>query len=69
MERKVEGIHTGFLRRIMGKRTRRLVDRTWDTPGAEGLQEAAETQSAMTYLRKRKATMEQWVTLRPLYEV
>ena len=45
MERKVEGIHTGFLRQIMGKRVRQLRDGTWQTPGAEGVREAAGTQS------------------------
>ena len=32
-----EGTHTEFLRLITRKRARRLVDRTWETPGAEGV--------------------------------
>ena len=30
---KVEGMHAGFLRQIMGKRAQQVGDRTWDTPG------------------------------------
>ena len=30
MERKVEGIHTGFLCHITGKRERQRIERTWE---------------------------------------
>ena len=43
-EKKVEGIYTGFLWKITGKQAQRLGDRTWETPGAEGVQETAGTQ-------------------------
>ena len=67
MERKVEGAHTGFLQQITGKRARRLGDGTWKTPGAEGVREAAATQSDMTYIGRRQATVAQWVALHPLF--
>ena len=33
------------------------------------MREAAGTQSAMTYVGRRKATVEQWVALRPILKV
>ena len=69
MERKVEGTHIGLLRQITGKRARRLGDGTWETPGAEEVREVAQTQSAMTYIGRRQATVAQWVALRPLFGV
>ena len=50
MEKKVEGAHTDFLRQIMGKRARWIIDGTWATPGAGVVREAAGLQSEMTYI-------------------
>ena len=69
MEKKVKGIHTGFLQKITGKRAQRLGERTWKTPGAEGAREADGIQLEMTYIGRRKETVAQWVALRPLFEV
>ena len=69
MERKVEGTHTELLIQITGKRARWLGDRTWETPGAEGVREAAVTQSKKTYIGRQQTTVAQWVALRPLFEV
>ena len=54
---------------ITGKRAMWLRDGTWDTPGAEVVQEAAGTQSARTYIDRRQATLDQWVALHPLFGV
>ena len=51
MERTVEGTHTGFLRKILGKQARRKLDRTWFNIKEELVREAAGTQSEMTYIR------------------
>ena len=69
IERKLEGTHIGLLRQITGKRARRLGDGTWKTPGAEVVREAAGTQSAMTYIGIRQATVAQWVVLRSLFKM
>ena len=69
MANSIEGIHTEFLQIITGKRARRLGDGTWETPGAEGIQEAAGNQSARIYIERRQATVVQWVALHPLFEV
>ena len=45
MANRVEGTHTEFLRLITRKRARVLRNGKWETLGAEGVQEAAETQS------------------------
>ena len=69
MDRELEGIHTGFLRRIMWKRARQLRGGTWETPGVEGVRESAGTQLARTYISKQQETVSQWVELSPLFEV
>ena len=51
------------------KRVRRLRDRTWETPGAEGVREAAGTQLVRTYIGRRQATVAKWVALLPIFEV
>ena len=65
----IEGRHMEFLRMITGKRVKQLEDGTWETPGAEGIQEVAGTPSARIYIERRQATVAQWVALRPLFEV
>ena len=69
MERKVEGVNTGILRQITGKQERQPRDGTWDTPGAEGVREAAGTQSTRTCIGIQQATVAHWVALRPLFGV
>ena len=69
MAKRIEGTHTEFLINITGKRAKQLVDGTGEIPGAEGIQEAAGTQSARIYIERRQATVAQWVALRPLFEV
>ena len=68
MAKRIEGTHTEFRRMIMGKRTKQLGDGTWDTPGAEVIQEAAGTQSARIYIERRQVTVAQWVALCPLFD-
>ena len=69
MEKRTEGVHTEFLQMITGKRAKQLGDGTWKTQGAEGIQEAVGTHSDSIYIEQRKATVAQWVALRPLFEV
>ena len=64
----MEGIHTGLLRKITEKRARLQRDGESETPGAEGIREAAGTQSARTYKGRRQETVTQWVALRTLFE-
>ena len=54
MDRKLKGTHNGLLTHITGKRAWRLGDRTWETPGAEEVREAAGMQSVMTYIGRRQ---------------
>ena len=69
MERQGEGTHNGFLKQITGKRAQKIAYGTWETPGAELVREAAGTQSEMTYIGRRQATVSQWVMLQPIFEV
>ena len=52
-----------------GKRANQLGDGTWGIPGAEGIREAAGTQSDRIYIEQWQTTVAQWVALRPLVEV
>ena len=45
IKKKVEGAHTVFLSQIMVKRAQKILYRTWETPGAAVVREAAVTQS------------------------
>ena len=69
MAKSIEGTHMEFLQMITGKRTKKLGYGTWETPGAEGIREAARTQSDRIYIERQQATVAQWVTLYPLFEV
>ena len=69
MDNKLEEAHTGFLIKITGKLSRRILYRTWETPGVEEVREAAGTQFAMTYIVRRQATVAQWVDLRSILNV
>ena len=69
MAKRIEGKHTEFLQIIMGNIVKQLGDGTWETPGVEGIREAAGTESARIYIEQRQATVAQWVALCPLFEV
>ena len=69
MDWKVEGTHTGFLRKTTGKRARWLPYRTWGTPGAESVQEVAVMQSELTYIGRWLSNVSKWVALRPIFKV
>ena len=69
MERKVEGIHTKFMQLITGKQEKQLRDGTWETPRAEGGREAAGTKLERNYIKRRQATVPQWVMLCSLFRV
>ena len=69
MSKRIEGTHTEFLRMITGKRGKQLGGGTWEAPGVEGIREALGTESDRIYIEQRQATMAQWVSLRPLFEV
>ena len=53
MNRKVEGVYTGILCRIKGKRAKQLRDRKCEMPGADGVLEKLVTQSVRTYIGRR----------------
>ena len=69
MAKRIYGMHTNFLPMITRKRAKQLEDGTWETPGAEGIREAAGTQLDRIYIERCQTTVAQWVALRPLFEV
>ena len=66
---KGESCSTNFWEKHITQRTYQDRDGTWETPGVEGVQDSARTQSKRIYTEQRQATVEQWVALSPLFEV
>ena len=64
----MEVTHTGVLRQFTGKWELRKVDGGWVNPWGEVVQEAALTQSEMTYIGRQQVTVVQWVVLCPIFE-
>ena len=69
MGNRIGGMHTEFLQMITGKIENQLGDETWETPGSEGIQEAAVTQLYRIYIERQQATVEQWGGIRPLFKL
>ena len=67
--KSVERTHTEFLIMITRKRERQLGDSTWETPGAEVVQEVEGTQLESIYIERHQENVAQWVALRSLFEV
>ena len=57
MSSNIEGVHVGFLRRIMGQRAVQQEDGTWRQVAAEKVLEKAGTQSLGTYIYMSQATV------------
>ena len=69
MMQNIEGVHVGFLRKVAGKKARRIGDETWQKEGADSVLQAAGTKPLMEYTKKRQAVVVEWVALRPIFEV
>ena len=69
IERKSEVSHTCFLQHITGKQAPWLAYGTWKMPRTEVVQEAAGTNSVMTYIGRQQTPVTQWVALRTIFEV
>ena len=47
----------------------RLGDETWKNDGADRVLQVAETKPLWEYIKRRQATVVEWVSLRPIFEV
>ena len=50
-------------------KARRLNDKTWTQEVLDRVLQAARTKCLREYIDKRQATVAEWVTLRPIFEV
>ena len=66
MEKQLSGVHTSFMPKVMGKRSKRRSERTWRQEGAESVIKAAGTQDLRTCIDRIKATVAQLVVLRTI---
>ena len=69
MSHKLEGVHVGFPRQIMGQNSEQQRDRTWQSVASEKVIKEAVTQSLGSYIYKQQTTVAEWVALRPMLEV
>ena len=66
---KLEWVHMGLLRQIIGQREKRKRERTWQSTIAEKFIKEAVIQSLGKYIDKRQKIVAEWVLLRPILEV
>ena len=69
MLNKLEGVHVGFLQQVTGTKVRRLGEKTWTKKGPDRLLQAAGNKQVQEYIDKRQATLAEWVSLWPIFEV
>ena len=68
ISRKLEGVHMGFLRQVTGQKDNRQRDGNQRSAAEVRVIKEAGNKILGTYIDKRKATVAEWVTLRPIIE-
>ena len=68
ISKNLEGAHVRFLRQVTGKTVKQQGGGNWRSVVAESVLKEAVTQKLMTYIDKRKVTVEEWVSLRPILQ-
>ena len=56
-QKKLEGVHVGFLRQVVGMTAQNLGVNTWQKEGTERLLQAIGTKPLQEYIEKRQATV------------
>ena len=69
MLKKLEGVHMGFLRQVVGMTDRNLGVNTWQKERLERVLQATGTKPIQEYSERRKANVAEWVALQPIFEV
>ena len=69
MYRNLEGVHVGFLRQVMGKTSKRQMDRTWRSAEAASVIKETGTKTLRMYIDKCQEKVVEWVELSPIFEV
>ena len=69
ISRKLEGMHVGFLRQVMGQKSKRQREGTRRSVVEVGVIKESETHTLWLYIDKRQATVAKWVVLRPILEI
>ena len=63
------GVHVGFKRQIAGHRELQQKDGTWWCMAAEEVLKKAGIQYLVSFIYRRKASVVEWVAMRPILEV
>ena len=69
MAKKLEGVHVGLLRQVTRLKVKRLKDGPWQKLASDRVLQGEGTQPLQTYIGRRQATVAEWVSLRPIFEV
>ena len=66
---KREGVHMDSLQQVTGMKARSLRDKTWRKEGADRVLQAEGTKPLREYIKRRQATVAEWVDLQTIFEV
>ena len=66
---RLEGAHVIFLRQVTRKQVTRRRDGSWRQVMTEAVLQGTETQALRTYVERQHATVAEWVSLRPIFDV
>ena len=69
MEKRLKGVHTGSSHQMTSKREMQQQDGSWRREGEESVLQAVGMQPLQMYIVRRQATVAEWVTNRPIFEV
>ena len=69
MAQRLEGVHMGFLWQVKKSKAKRLRDWSWRKAETKKFLQGAGTQPLRKYLDRRQATVSEWVSLRPIFDV
>ena len=69
MRKVLEGFHHRIARRISGLVAQRIGDNQWEYPPIADALEAAGLWTMKEYIRRRQATVEQYIATRPIYQL
>ena len=68
MSRKLEGVHMGFLRQVMGKKYKQQRDGTCRSAAAAKALKEAGNKTLEAYIDKWQATVAEWLELIPILD-
>ena len=69
MIQRLEVAHVSFLKKVTRKQAMRRMGISWRQVKSEAVLQGAETQTLMTYMDRRQATVAEFMAIRPIFDV